>query len=167
LLYSTVTAFLGFNVNNDEYKVMGLASYGEPVYAEAVRQMLRLHDDGSYELDLEYFDFMYSRERMYSDKFIATFGQPRMENDPVTKQHQDLAASVQLVLEEALIHMAQCFYEQHGKIENLCLAGGVALNCTANTSCLKKHRSNMSGSSRHTLTQGTGALRVYEQFIPL
>ncbi|MCH8288705.1 MAG: carbamoyltransferase [Candidatus Marinimicrobia bacterium] len=132
LLYSTFTAFLGFRVNNDEYKVMGLASYGEPKLRDKIFELIELLPDGSFKLNLDYFSFMYDDDRMYSDKFIDLFGPPRMTDDEIRPYHMDVASSLQSVLEEALINMGNIFYEESGGISNVCLAGGVALNSVAN-----------------------------------
>lgn len=131
LLYSAVTAFLGFKVNNDEYKVMGLASYGKPRFRDKIERLITLNDDGSFRLNCEYFSYMYDATRMYSEEFIKLFGQPRIPEAGVTQDHIDLAASVQAVLEDALVRMASVFQKETQQ-ENLCLAGGVALNCVAN-----------------------------------
>ena len=132
LLYSTITAFLGFKVNNDEYKVMGLASYGEPNQIDKVNKLIKVYDDGSFELNLDYFSFMYDPDRMYSDSFIELFGTPRKSDDEISGYHMDIASSLQKVLEETVIKMGNHFYEESGGIENICLAGGVALNSVAN-----------------------------------
>ena len=131
LLYSTITAFLGFKVNNDEYKVMGLASYGEPNQIDKVNKLIKVYDDGSFELNLDYFSFMYDPDRMYSDSFIELFGTPRKSDDEISGYHMDIASSLQKVLEETVIKMGNHFYEESGGIENICLAGGVALNSVA------------------------------------
>ena len=132
LFYSTFTAFLGFTVNNDEYKVMGLASYGTPTEVDKVRRVIALNDDGSFGLSREHFSFAYDKERMYSDAFVELFGPPRPPGDPITAEHANLAASVQQVLEEAMVGLVSSCYEPDGP-DALCLAGGVALNCVANT----------------------------------
>ena len=132
LLYSTITAFLGFKVNNDEYKVMGLASYGEPNQIDKVNKLIKVYDDGSFELNLDYFSFMYDPDRMYSDSFIELFGTPRKSDDEISGYHMDIASSLQKILEETVIKMGNHFYEESGGIENICLAGGVALNSVAN-----------------------------------
>ena len=132
LLYSTITAYLGFRVNNDEYKVMGLASYGEPKYKEKIYRLIRLLSDGSFRLDLDYFSYMYDADQMYSQKLIELFGPPRISEEEITQYHMDLASSLQSVIEEALINMGNEFYKECGDIKNVCLAGGVALNSVAN-----------------------------------
>jgi len=132
LLYSTLTAFLGFKVNNDEYKVMGLASYGRPQYVDRINKLFSFHDDGSFSLSLDYFSFMYDGKRMYSERFCELFGPPRRPDEEITDYHKDLAASLQQVTEEALIRLGCDLYDLCGGVENVCLAGGVALNCVAN-----------------------------------
>ncbi len=138
LLYSTMTAFLGFKVNNDEYKVMGLASYGRPRHQDKVRRLIQVFDDGSFCLDTDYFSFMYDPERMFNQKFVELFGPPRSPEDVITDYHKDLAASLQKVYEDLLLHLANTFYRQSGGVENLCLAGGTALNCVANARLVKE-----------------------------
>ena len=128
LLYSTLTAHLGFKVNNDEYKVMGLAPYGEPIYLEKLRKLIDVKDDGSYELDMSYFVF-HHKMQMPSKKFIREFGLIR--KGEIQKFHKDLAASLQKLTEEILIKILNNLHEQT-KSDNLCIAGGVALNSVAN-----------------------------------
>ncbi len=131
LLYSAITAYLGFKVNNDEYKVMGLASYGQPTMVDKIRQLLTVHEDGSYALNLEYFAHHYSTRRPYTDKLIELLGEPRAPESTTDQRHMDLAASVQAVLEEVLLKIFDVLHEQTGS-QNICLAGGVALNGVAN-----------------------------------
>jgi carbamoyltransferase len=149
LLYSAFTAFLGFRVNSGEYKVMGMSLYGEPRYVDQVEKLCKIHEDGSFRLDMDYFSYHYSTERTFSDKFINLFGEPRVHetdfftslthphlnpNDPKVKQNQyyaDVAASIQLVTEEIILKLAHSVYEDTGS-SRLCLAGGVALNSKAN-----------------------------------
>jgi carbamoyltransferase len=131
LLYSTVTAFLGFKVNNDEYKVMGLASYGKPRFRDKIEKLLTIYTDGSFRLNLKYFSYMYDAKRMYSNDFVELFGQPRVPEAPITQDHIDIASSVQAVLEDVMIRMTTAF-QKETRQENICLAGGVALNCVAN-----------------------------------
>lgn len=132
LLYSTFTAFLGFRVNNDEYKVMGLASYGKPCYYDKIKSIVEIYPDGSFKLDLDYFSYMYDDTRMYSEKFIETFGEPRVPESEISQDHMDLAASVQKLTEEILVKLGNSLYELVGGNENVCLAGGVSLNSVAN-----------------------------------
>jgi len=136
LLYSAVTAHLGFKVNNDEYKVMGLASYGKPTYYDQLKKVIDIRPDGSYHLDMSYFAYHYAL-RMLSDKFRREFGEPREPESEIKQEHMDLAASLQLILEEALLNAANHLYELT-KMDAICLAGGVALNCVANKRILEE-----------------------------
>ena len=138
LLYSAFTYFTGFRVNSGEYKLMGLAPYGEPRYADRIREhLIDLKDDGSFRLDLSY--FRYCEElRMTSPKFDALFGgPPRRPETPITQREMDIAASVQAVTEEAMLRTARHVHAETG-MRNLCLAGGVALNCVANGRILRE-----------------------------
>lgn len=132
LLYSAFTYFCGFRVNSGEYKLMGLAPYGKPVFAELIREkLLDLKEDGSFRLDLSYFDYWHGL-RMTSRKFEQLFGgPPRPPESPLTQRECDLAASIQDVTEEIVLRMARHLLARTG-MRNLCLAGGVALNCVAN-----------------------------------
>ena len=130
LLYSTVTAHLGFRVNNSEYKVMGLAAYGEPTYLDKLKKIIKVHGDGSISLDLRYFDF-HVGERSFSDKFVGEFGPPRIAESEVGQEHMNLASSVQKLTEEILMKMINHLHKETG-LKNLCMAGGVALNSVAN-----------------------------------
>lgn len=132
LLYSTVTAFLGFTVNDDEYKVMGLASYGQPRYREKLQTLLRQAEDGSFALALPYFAYMYDDKTMYTDMLTELLGKPRRKHEPLEARHQDIAASLQEVLDNAMVRLAQACRRSQGS-RNLCLAGGVAYNCVANS----------------------------------
>ncbi len=137
LLYSAFTYYLGFKVNSGEYKVMGLAPYGEPKYAQTIfDHLIDLKPDGSYRLDQSYFDYC-TGLTMTNAKFDALFGAPpRKPEDPLTQREMDLAASVQAVTEEAVLRMTRALREETG-MENLCLAGGVAINCVANGKVLR------------------------------
>lgn len=132
LLYSAFTYHCGFRVNSGEYKLMGLAPYGAPRYRDTIlQQLLDLRDDGSFRLNLDYFDFLYG-EKMTGTRFARLFGCPaRRPEEPITQQHCDLARSIQEVTEEIVLRMARHLQQITGE-ENLCLAGGVALNCVAN-----------------------------------
>lgn len=130
LFYSTWTAFLGFRVNSDEFKVMGLAAYGKPIYKGEIKKMINQSEDGSFKLDLSYFAFRESF-RMWSNKFEIEFGNPRKPSDPVLRKHKDLAASLQAVTEEVYFKILQNLYNKT-KCSNLCISGGVALNSLAN-----------------------------------
>lgn len=137
LLYSAFTYYLGFKVNSGEYKVMGLAPYGEPKYAQTILDhLIDLKPDGSYRLDQSYFDYC-TGLTMTNARFAKLFGAPpRKPDEPLTQREMDLAASVQAVTEEAVLRMTRALREETG-MENLCLAGGVALNCVANGKVLR------------------------------
>ena len=131
LLYSTITGYLGFEVNEGEYKVMGLAPYGQPRHADMIRKLIINESGGQYRLDLRYFDFT-SFNRMHSDEMVSLFGlPPRQPRTEILDFHKDLARSLQYVLEEILMDKLHYLHELTGS-ENLCMAGGVALNCVAN-----------------------------------
>lgn len=135
LLYSAITAYLGFKVNSGEYKVMGLAPYGVPRFENEMMKLIELHSDGSFSLNMEYFSYNY-KLRMFSKKMERLFGKPAREKEAHLNQfHMDVAASLQVTLEKALIHIVKNLKE-NTKIEKLCLAGGVALNCVANSKIL-------------------------------
>jgi carbamoyltransferase len=141
MLYSTFTAYLGFPVNEGEYKVMGLASYGRPVYAAEVRRLVPRTADGAFSLALEYFEFHTTARRSYSSRFLELFGPARDPLDPIDldtaegRRFADVAASVQLVLEELLIDLARALRRELD-LPDLCLGGGVALNGCANARLL-------------------------------
>ncbi len=130
LLYSTITAYLGFMVNNGEFKVMGLASYGEPSYREEFSNIIEVYDDGSYKMDQSYFGYTYSK-KMWSEKLIQLLGEPRERDGELKQRHKDIAATTQRLLEEILLKQAENLYQQTNT-ENLCIAGGVGLNSVAN-----------------------------------
>jgi carbamoyltransferase len=141
MLYSTFTAYLGFSVNEDEYKVMGLAGYGRPNMVDKVRQLIRPTADGAFELDLDYFDYHTTAARSYSSRFVDLFGPARNPYEPIdldTSEGQrfaDCAASVQRVLEDTLVGLARSLRVETG-LADLCLGGGVALNGVANARIL-------------------------------
>jgi carbamoyltransferase len=138
LLYSAFTYYTGFKVNSGEYKLMGLAPYGEPKYAGVIfEKLLDLKDDGSFRLDLDYFNYCQGLT-MTSERFHQLFGgPPRQPESPVTDRDMDLAASIQAVTEEIMRRMVRHLHEQTG-LKHLCLAGGVALNCVANGRLLRE-----------------------------
>jgi carbamoyltransferase len=140
LLYSAFTYYAGFKVNSGEYKLMGLAPYGEPIYANRIREkLIDVKPDGSFRLNLEYFDYA-TGLTMTSPAFDALFeGPPRRPEQPLTQKFMDLAASVQAVTEEVLLAMTRDVAQQTG-LRHLCLAGGVALNCVANGRILRDGR---------------------------
>jgi len=141
LFYSVFTAWLGFTVNEGEYKVMGLAAYGVPNRLDAVRRVLRRTADGAFDIDLDYVDFHSSAETSFSKRFVDLFGPPRNPHEPIelgTERGQrfaDIAASAQYVLEEILLDIARALQRETG-LEDLCLGGGVALNGVANARLL-------------------------------
>jgi carbamoyltransferase len=143
MLYSTFTAFLGFEVNEGEYKVMGLASYGTPRFADDVRRVIARTPDGAFALDLDYFDYHTTAKRSFSSKFVDLFGPPRAPYaplDPTTesgRRYADIAASVQRVLEDMLVEIARDLQKETG-LEDLCFGGGVALNGCANARILRE-----------------------------
>lgn len=134
LLYSAFTYFCGFKVNSGDYKFMGLAPYGKPVYENVIKEkLLDLKEDGSFRMNMDYFDYQYGRA-MTNEKFAELFGGPRREPESlITRREMDIAASAQKVTEEIILKMAAHAKAKYGKnIDNLVLAGGVALNCVAN-----------------------------------
>ncbi len=158
LLYSAFTAFLGFRVNSGEYKVMGMAPYGQPTRMDDVYKLINVGQDGSFRLNMDYFSFHHSTSRTYNDKFVKLFGEPRVDesvfytptthpkrdhpdwDDTTAQQNQyyaDIAASIQKVTEETLLKMANYAYERTGS-RRLCMAGGVALNSVANGRILRE-----------------------------
>ena len=132
LLYSAFTYYLGFKVNSAEYKVMGLAPYGKPVhYDRIMKEMVHLNEDGSFKLDMKYFSYDYGL-RMTNGHFNEFFGgPPRQPETWMTEREFDIAASIQKVCEEVVLRMARYIHQETG-LPNLCMAGGVALNCVAN-----------------------------------
>ena len=159
LLYSAFTAFLGFEVNEGEYKVMGMAPYGVPRYVDKVWKLVQPNTDGSFSLDMDYFSFHYSTDQTYNQKFVALFGEPRPaklqfftkesgfpkyfgvppgnynELCDLNQHYADIAASIQRVTEELLLSMAKHLHSETG-LKRLCIAGGVGLNSVANTRIL-------------------------------
>src|SRR5881296_1762003 len=161
LLYSAFTAFLGFEVNEGEYKVMGMAPFGKPRYVDKVHKLIGLQRDGSFELNMDYFSFHWSTERTFSRKFVDLFGAPRDPAAPFftptsgypsyfgerpgnydelaarNQYYADVAASIQAVTEEALLNMVRAVHAETG-LTRLCMAGGVALNSVANGRILRE-----------------------------
>jgi carbamoyltransferase len=137
LLYSAFTSYLGFKVNSAEYKLMGLAPYGQPTYYDRVRRLINVQSDGSFYLDMQYFNYM-TGLTMTNGKFDQLFGGPvRKPDDPLEQRHKDIAASAQRVTEDVMLQMAAYIGTETGS-RNLCLAGGVALNCVANGRILRE-----------------------------
>lgn len=143
IFYTAFTQYLGFPWYGDEYKVMGLAPYGEPKYLDKMNKIIKLKRDGKFELDLDYFLHDSSGvamtwengapyiERIFSDKLIEEFGPPRAKDEPISQYHKDIAASVQKQCENVIFHMLNHLYNKT-KIKNICIAGGVAQNSVAN-----------------------------------
>ncbi|MDP8234073.1 MAG: carbamoyltransferase [Candidatus Saelkia tenebricola] len=157
LLYSVFTAFLGFKVNNGEYKVMGMSAYGKPKHIDKVYQLIEVNDDGSFKLNMKYFSFHYSTTHSFNRNFIKLFGTPREREKrfvldkelfeqnqiPITEEEikenryfADIAGSIQKVTEDILIKIANNLY-QKTHLKKLCISGGVALNCVANYKILQ------------------------------
>jgi carbamoyltransferase len=138
LLYSAFTYYTGFKVNSGEYKLMGLAPYGNPIYENKVKQLIDLKDDGTFRLDQKYFNYA-TGLTMTNKKFNKLFGQKARnpQNEKITQFHMDIAASIQKVTEEIMINLSKSIRKEYG-IRNLCLAGGVALNCVANGKILQE-----------------------------
>lgn len=161
LLYSVFTAFLGFEVNDGEYKVMGMAPYGKPKYLDKVKKLVKTYPDGSYELKMDYFTYHKSEKKSYNSKFTTLFGKPRPKDMyfftkasgypsyfgdkpknydelcELNQKYADIAASIQAFTEEVLLNLTRAVYKK-AKTENLCIAGGVGLNSVANGMLLKK-----------------------------
>jgi carbamoyltransferase len=136
LLYSAFTAYLGFEVNEGEYKVMGMAAYGQATYVDKVRKLIRLLDDGSYRLDLRYLGYPHGLKSI-DESFIDLFGPPRAAGADLEERFANIAASIQVVTEDAMLGLARRARRLSGS-ENLCMAGGVALNVLANARILRE-----------------------------
>ena len=138
LLYSAFTYYTGFKVNSGEYKLMGLAPYGNPIYESKIKQLIDIKKDGSFRLDQKYFNYA-TGLTMTNKNFHKLFGQnPRNpENEEITQFHMDIAASIQKITEDIMVKLARAIRKEYN-IKNLCLAGGVALNCVANGKILKE-----------------------------
>ncbi|MEK7710826.1 MAG: carbamoyltransferase [Planctomycetota bacterium] len=138
LLFSAITAYLGFRVNDAEWKVMGLAPYGQPKYLDKFRQVVDIKDDGSIRLNMKYFAHAYSTERTISRAWEEMFGQPQNAPEaPLTEFHRDIARSGQAIVEEIMVKMAD-HVQRETRMKNLCIAGGVGLNCVANWRILQE-----------------------------
>ena len=130
LLYSAITLHLGFQVNNCEGKIMGLASYGKPTLRDEFAQLITVRDDGSFWLDMKYFGYLH-KPTMTTPRLAELLGPPRQKGEPLAERHHNIAATLQDVLEDALIKMGRHVHQKTG-LKQVCLAGGVALNCVAN-----------------------------------
>lgn len=140
LLYSAFTYYIGFKVNSGEYKLMGLAPYGKPIYAKLIKKnLIDIKEDGSFRLNMRYFDYA-TGLKMTNKKFENLFAKKRREPEStINKFHMNVAASIQQVTEEIILKITNAISEEYG-ISNLCMAGGVALNCVANGKILKKNK---------------------------
>ena len=138
LFYSAFTYYTGFKVNSGEYKLMGLAPYGKPIHENKIKQLIDIKDDGTFRLNQKYFNYA-TGLTMTNNEFNNLFGQKRRDpnNEKLTQFHMDIAASIQKVTEEIMIKLAKSIRKEYG-IKNLCLAGGVALNCVANAKILQE-----------------------------
>ena len=139
LLYSAFTYYVGFKVNDGEYKVMGLAPYGEPKFKNLIlEKLIDLKEDGTFKLNMEYFDYA-TGLKMTNNKFSELFGEPvrKQDKDLITQFHMDIASSIQSVTEDIVLKLVRSIIKEHGG-NNLCMAGGVALNCVANGKILKE-----------------------------
>ncbi len=138
LLYSAFTYYCGFKVNSAEYKLMGLAPYGDPKHVDAIKELITIRDDGSFRLDMDYFDYD-KGQAMFNERFEQLMGRPKRElEDPEMHEHyKDVARSIQWVTEEVMVKMATHVVETTGQ-KKLCMAGGVALNCVANGKILRE-----------------------------
>ena len=138
LLFSAITAYLGFRVNDAEWKVMGLAPYGKPTYVDKFREVVDIKDDGSFRLNLKYFAHTYSTERMFNRHWEELFGRPqRPKETELDDFHSDIAHSGQKIVEEIMVKMATHVHKVTG-MDNVCIAGGVGLNCVANWRILQE-----------------------------
>lgn len=161
LLYSAFTYYTGFKVNSGEYKVMGLAPYGEPRYANLIREkLINVAEDGSFQLDMSYFNYA-NGLTMTTKKFDKLFGgSPRTSEAELTQREMDLAASVQKVTEDIILELARDIAKETGE-RNLCLAGGVALNCVANGLLLREKSSTIYGFNLLLAMQVERSVRRY------
>lgn len=135
LLYTTFTVYLGFHAHGGEGKTMGMAGYGEPRFMKEMSELIQIHPDGSFRLNQKYFAYR-AGQRMWNRRFEKLFGPPRMPNTPIEQRHFDIAASLQNTVEDIFIRTARHLHAKT-KSKNLCLAGGVALNCVANAKILE------------------------------
>lgn len=138
LLFSAITAYLGFRVNDAEWKVMGLAPYGKPTYVDKFREVVDIKEDGSIRLNMRYFSHTYSTRRMFNRRWERLFGQPQAKpQQELTDFHRDIACSGQRIVEDIMVKMATHVHTETGQ-DNVCIGGGVGLNCVANWRILKE-----------------------------
>ncbi len=137
LVYTFVTEYLGFAGFGDEGKVMALAAFGEDTFVERFRDVIRPTPDGGYAVNMAYFSYdAFGQLRPFKRKFIAAFGPPRLPGEPLTDRHRDVAFALQAVTEEIVLHLVRELLKKHAT-RNLCMTGGVALNCVANAKILE------------------------------
>lgn len=135
--YAAITGFLGFKIQSDEYKVMGMAPYGKPRFADFFRnEVFDIREDGTFRINSRFLDYHLARQGIFLEETIRVLGKNRLPDEEITNQHRDIAKSAQVVLEEVLFHMVNHLHNET-KIDKLCLAGGVALNCVANGKLLE------------------------------
>lgn len=135
--YATMTDYLGFRSNNDEYKVMGLASFGKPRFYEKLKDVIHTKTNGEIRLNYKYFNRFFRGKDYVNERFFSVFGPKREPSERLTERHADLAASLQLLLEDSVMRMANHLHDMTG-LKNLCLGGGVSLNCTMNGRLLRE-----------------------------
>lgn len=137
LLYSAITGYLGFKINSAEYKVMGLAPYGQPTYRKQLRELIDIKEDGSFRINLQYFAYQYAMHMTHDRLHTLLGGPPRKSSEPLEQRHKDIAASLQEVVDEVMVKLANSLHKETG-LTRLCMAGGVALNCVANGHILRR-----------------------------
>jgi carbamoyltransferase len=170
LLYAGITAYLGFRPFYDEQKVMGLSSYGNPdIFMNLFNEIVLFEPEGKYNFDFSYLTFQFERNSWFSKKFLDRVGPFRKPNEEITDMHRNIAASIQKVTENVMLHISKHLHEKT-KMENLCLAGGVALNCVANGVLLKKGRFKnvyvQPGANDAGVAIGSALLTLYETDSP-
>ncbi|MFC1606536.1 carbamoyltransferase [Candidatus Latescibacterota bacterium] len=136
-LYTTLTLYLGFKRNSDEYKVMGMSAYGKPTYYDEFKKIIKLSSEKLFRLDLKYFDYVYGKMKYWSQHFENIFGPPRKPETEFDQHYFDIAASLQKVFNETMVHIGNVLFKETGE-KKLCMAGGVALNSVANGVILKE-----------------------------
>ena len=155
LLYSAFTYYLGFKVNSGEYKVMGLAPYGKPTYEDLIfKNLIKLKDDGSFKINMNFFDYC-TGLKMINKKFENLFKKKARdpETDEITGFHMNIAASIQSVINKVVLKITESLFAEFG-IKNLCIAGGVGLNCVSNGLLKKKGHLKIFGFNRQQVTLG-------------
>jgi carbamoyltransferase len=172
LLYAAITAYLGFEVNEGEYKVMGLAPYGRPTFDRELSKLMTLHEDGSFTNNMEYFCYTYDETEMFTPKLVELLGPRRAPNEPTTERHMNIAASIQKLCETAVVNLARNARRETG-LDALCMAGGVAHNVVANSRLIAEsgfshfHIQPASGDSGCALGAALVAYRKRKPIAPL